>query len=135
MNEPIAIALLTLGAVFSMLAGVGILRMPDLFMRIQAATKAGALGIVCLFLAVAVYFQDLAVTTRSLLVISFIFITAPVAAHMIGRAAYIVGVKPWEHNIRDDLRGRYDPRTHTLESARTDRAKQNPDPTADHGDR
>jgi multicomponent Na+:H+ antiporter subunit G len=82
----------------------------------QAATKASSLGVGLMLLAVAVHFADLAIATRALLIIVFIFLTAPVSAHMIGRAAYFVGVPPWKGMAIDELRGRYDPRTHALES-------------------
>jgi len=65
-------------------------------------------------LSVALHFGELGVVTRALLAIAFFFLTAPVAAHMIGRAAYFVGVPLWEGTLRDELRGRYDPRTHEL---------------------
>ena len=51
----------------------------------------------CILLALAVHFHDLGITIRALLVLTFFFMTAPVAAHMIGRAAYLVGVPLWEH--------------------------------------
>lgn len=114
MNEVVSIALLLVGASFLLLASVGVLRMPDLFMRMSAATKAGTLGIACMLLAVAVYFPGLGVTTRALAAIVFFLMTAPVAAHQIGRAAYFVGVPLWKGTIRDELRGLYDPRTHEL---------------------
>jgi multicomponent Na+:H+ antiporter subunit G len=116
MNEIIMSALLITGGAFLLLAAVGIVRMPDLYSRIQAATKAATLGVGCIILALAIHFVDLGITVRALLVIAFLFITQPVAAHMIGRAAYFVGVPLWEHTIMDELRGRYDATTHTLES-------------------
>lgn len=116
MSEFIMSALLITGGVFLLLAAVGIVRMPDLYSRIQAATKAATLGVGCIILALAIHFVDLGITVRALLVIAFLFLTQPVAAHMIGRAAYFVGVPLWEHTIMDELRGRYDAATHTLES-------------------
>ena len=115
MSEVVATALLLIGASFLLLASVGLLQMPDLFTRMSAATKGTTLGVGCMLLAVGVYFPGLGITTRALAGIGFFFITAPVAAHMIGRAAYFVGVPLWEGTVRDDLRGRYDPVTHALE--------------------
>jgi CPA2 family monovalent cation:H+ antiporter-2 len=103
-----------IGAAFGLLAAAGVVRMPDLFMRMQAATKASTLGIGCIVLAVAVHFGELGVTTRALATITFVFLTAPVAAHMIARAGYFVGVPLWEGTIIDELRGHYDRRTHRL---------------------
>jgi multicomponent Na+:H+ antiporter subunit G len=104
MNDIISGVLIFIGSVFMLLAGIGIVRMPDVFMRMQAATKAASLGSSCMLLAVAIHFADLAVATRAIMVIIFIFLTAPVAAHMIARAAYSVGIPLWEGTILDELR-------------------------------
>jgi monovalent cation/proton antiporter MnhG/PhaG subunit len=114
MNEILSSALVIIGATFALLAGVGVVRMPDLFTRMQASTKASTLGIGCIVGAVAVHFGELAITTRAVATILFVFLTAPVAAHMIARAAYFVGVPLWEGTIIDELRGQYDRRTHRL---------------------
>jgi multicomponent Na+:H+ antiporter subunit G len=116
MSEWIMLALMITGGAFLLLAAIGIVRMPDLYSRIQAATKAATLGVGCIILALAIHFADLAITVRALLVIAFLFLTQPVAAHMIGRAAYFVGVPLWEKTIMDELHGRYDASTHSLES-------------------
>lgn len=109
MIDIISAALIVIGGAFMLLAGVGILRMPDLFMRMQAATKAATLGAGCMLLAVAVHFGELTVVARALLVIAFILLTAPVAAHMIARAAYSVGTPLWEGTITDKLRDQPQP--------------------------
>ncbi|MGH7930817.1 MAG: monovalent cation/H(+) antiporter subunit G [Candidatus Binatia bacterium] len=114
MNEIFSSALMIIGAAFALLAGAGVVRMPDLFTRMQAATKASTLGIGCLVLAVPIHFGELGITTRAIATIIFVFLTAPVAAHMIARAAYFVGVPLWERTIIDELHGHYDRRTHKL---------------------
>lgn len=106
--------LLILGASFLLLAAVGIARMPDLFSRMQTAAKAATLGAGCIVLAAALHFGDSGVTVRVLLVTAFLFLTAPIAAHVIARAAYFVGVPLWEGAIVDELRGRYNQATHEL---------------------
>ncbi len=106
MSERASAVLLVIGALFMLLAGLGVLRLPDLFMRLQAATKASTLGVGCLLLGVALHFQDLTVTTRAVLVIAFFFTTAPVGAHVIARAAYAAGVPLWEGSITDEWRDR-----------------------------
>jgi multicomponent Na+:H+ antiporter subunit G len=103
MAERVSATLLVVGSLFMLLAGLGVLRLPDLFIRLQAATKASTLGASCLLLGAAFHFQDLAVTTRAVLVIGFFFLTAPVGAHMIARAAYAVGVPLWEGTLVDEL--------------------------------
>lgn len=59
----------------------------------------------------AIHFADTGVTTRSVLVILFLFLTAPVAAHMIARAGYISGVALWKRSVTDEMRGQYAPNT------------------------
>lgn len=114
MTEVVASALMVVGAAFMLLAAIGILRMPDVFMRMQAATKATTLGMGCIALAVALHFGELGVATRAIAAIVFVCLTAPVSAHMIARASYFVGVPLWEGTIVDELRGHYDRRTHRL---------------------
>ena len=104
----LTVGLLVLGALAMLLAALGVLRMPDVFTRLQATSKAATLGVGCMMLAVAVHFAELAVTTRAVAVVLFTFLTAPIGAHMIGRAAYVAKSALWERTARDDLRGRYD---------------------------
>jgi multicomponent Na+:H+ antiporter subunit G len=109
--------LMITGAIFLLLAAVGVLRMPDLFTRLQPATKGTTLGIACTLLAVAVHFADSGITARALAAIAFFFLTAPVTAHLVGRASYFVGVPLWKGTVIDELRGRYNPLTHDLGDA------------------
>src|SRR5690606_2605413 len=103
MAEVLTAVLLLVGGVAMLLAGVGVLRMPDLFTRMQAATKASTLGVGSVMLAVAFHFGELGVTTRSLLIMAFLFLTAPVSAHVIAKAAYSTGVPLWSATIIDEL--------------------------------
>ncbi len=116
MREIISGVLVLIGAAFMLLAGVGILRMPDLYTRMSATTKVATLGVGSTLLAVAVYFGELGIVTRALAAVAFVFLTAPVAAHMIGRASYFIGVPLCPATAMDELRGHYDPCTHELES-------------------
>ncbi len=116
MREVISGVLVLIGAAFMLLAGVGILRMPDLYTRMSATTKVATLGIGSTLLAVAVYFGELGIVTRALAAVAFVLLTAPVAAHMIGRASYFIGVPLCRETAIDELRGHYDLRTHELES-------------------
>jgi len=98
--------LLVSGGAFSCIAGLGLVRMPDVYIRMHAATKAGTLGAGLILAAVAVHFADVGVAIRALAAVAFLLITAPVAAHMIGRAAYRTGVPLWEGSIVDEWEGR-----------------------------
>lgn len=131
MKETLSAILMIVGTIFTVLAAVGILRMPDFFQRLSTATKAATLGVGSLLLAAAIYFNNLGTTTRALATIFFLVLTAPIAAHIIGRAAYFVGTPLWEGTISDELRGRYDTETHVLESPKEIVAEKAKNP--DHG--
>lgn len=114
----IATAVLMLIGTFFMLVGaIGLVRMPDLFIRMSATTKSVTLGVSFMLVAVAVHFNELGLAARVIATIAFVFITAPIAAHMIGRAGYARQVELWEGTIADELRDRYDPETGELISA------------------
>lgn len=116
MTSVIAGFFLLVGAAFMLLAALGVLRMPDLFMRLQATSKATTLGVGCLMLGVAIRFGDLGTVARAGAIVVFFFVTAPIAAHVIARAAYFLGAVLWNQTIIDELRGRYDERSHRLRS-------------------
>jgi multicomponent Na+:H+ antiporter subunit G len=82
----------SLGIVLMVVAGIGLLRMPDLLTRMHASSKAGTLGAALVLMAVAIRFSDAAITVRAFLVGAFLLLTAPVASHVIARAAYRAGV-------------------------------------------
>ncbi|NJN96392.1 MAG: Na+/H+ antiporter subunit G, partial [Anaerolineales bacterium] len=89
MREVISLLLLLIGAIFVFIAALGVVRMPDMFLRMSAASKAGSLGTSLALVAAAVYFYDLSLATRLIATIAFIFLTTPIAAHLIARAAYV----------------------------------------------
>ncbi len=127
---------LLIGAFFMFVAAVGIYRMPDLYMRLHTNTKSATFGVSFILLGAIVHFWDLAVTTRAIAIILFLFVTAPIAAHMIGRAAYIVGAPLWPGTLSDALKGMYDPTTHKLAETLLPEAAPNASdltaPSADH---
>ncbi|TVR97776.1 MAG: monovalent cation/H(+) antiporter subunit G [Rhodospirillales bacterium] len=98
--------LLLAGAAFTFIAGLGVLRLPDIMIRMHASTKAGTLGTGLILLAVAVSYGTLSEASRAIAAIIFLLITAPVAAHMIGRAAYRSGVPLWDRTVVDEFRDR-----------------------------
>ena len=113
----ILIALCTgIGAIAILLASIGILRMPDLYLRLSVTTKAATLGIGMILVGAAFHFQDVGVTSRALAIIFFSTLTAPVSAQLIGRVAYIIKATMWKHTITDELDGKYDGDSHALNS-------------------
>ena len=109
MRELISAVLMISGAFFILLAGLGVLRLPDLYMRVSAATKASTLGVALSLLSLAVHFNALGVTSRALATIAFVIITAPVGAHLISRSAYRTEVPLWRGTVADELRRRRGP--------------------------
>ena len=108
MVEIIVSVLLLLGGFFSLVAAIGVFRLPDVLMRMHASTKAGTLGTGFILLAIAVFSPELGVVSRAIATIVFLIITAPVAAHLIGRASYESGIKMWENTIVDEFRNYLD---------------------------
>jgi multicomponent Na+:H+ antiporter subunit G len=98
-----AVAVLLLaGGALCFIAGLGLVRMRDVYLRMHAATKAGTLGAGLILAGVAVYFAEPGTVIRAVIAIAFLVITAPVAAHMIGRTAYKTGVPMWEGSTMDE---------------------------------
>lgn len=103
MNALIAATLLFVGTLFCLVAAVGMLRLPDTLIRMHAATKAGTLGAGFILAAQAVATGELGTTLKVVAVIVFLLLTAPVAAHLIGRAAYHRGIRLYDGTWIDEL--------------------------------
>jgi multicomponent Na+:H+ antiporter subunit G len=107
MSDVITSFLMISGSLFSLVAALGMLRLPDAIIRMHAATKAGTLGAGLILIAEAVFYQEIGITLRALAAIVFLLLTAPVAAHLIGRAAYYSGIKLWKKTWIDQLKDAY----------------------------
>ncbi|RKQ38018.1 monovalent cation/H(+) antiporter subunit G [Oceanobacillus halophilus] len=92
-----------IGAFFVFSASIGIIRFPDVYTKLHAATKAPTLGLASLLIGafMFLFIQHDIVSGKLLLAILFILITNPVSAHMISRAAHANGVKPVIKNRKD----------------------------------
>lgn len=104
MIDGITAAFWIAGATFGLLASIGTLRMPDVFTRMQTATKASTLGLGCLLIGSAMQLSDLASVVRAASIGAFVMMTSPVAAHVIARAAYITDVPLWSGTVVDERR-------------------------------
>ncbi len=100
MTVIIGIALL-LGSFFCIVAAIGILRLQDAYQRMHAATKAGTVGVGFILFAVALFFQDVSVTSRAIGTLLFLLLTAPVAAHALGKALYDKGYVFWKNEKKN----------------------------------
>ena len=123
MAEIIMAALILLGGFFCFVAGLGVLRLPDVLIRMHASTKAGTLGAGLIMAAVALHFMQVGITLRAGAAILFLLLTAPVATHVIGRAAYHGGIRLWERTWKDEL----------AQSRRKGEDATDPQHTAEHG--
>lgn len=95
--------LIIIGAVFCLIASLGIMRFPDVYSRMHAASKAGTVGSGVLLIALAILSDDLATATRALAGVAFLLLTAPVSAHLLAKAAYAAGYQLWEHSAADEM--------------------------------
>ena len=104
MSTAVALVLAALGVGLMMIAGLGVLRMPDLLTRMHASSKAGTLGAALVLAAAAIRLGEGGVAVRALLVVLFLFLTAPVASHLLARAGYRSGVPLADETVVDELR-------------------------------
>src|SRR5690606_8729126 len=100
----------TIGALSILFASIGILRMPDFYLRLSVTVKAGTLGIGFLLMCAGIIFPDVSVTTKVIAIVFFLVLTAPVAAHMVARTAYHKKVPLWKDTIIDAFEGEQDDR-------------------------
>lgn len=101
MNEIIGLIFMVVGLAFNFVGGLGLVRLPDVYNRLQAATKCVTLGTCSILFGVLFYsgFNDAGL--KALLCILFIALTSPTAAHAIARGAHIYGVKLWDKSVCD----------------------------------
>lgn len=103
-TDTIAALLLLAGAFFAFVAAVGLFRLPDIYSRMHAASKAGTLGSGLVLLAIAVHAGDTSTVTRALAGFVFFLLTAPISAHLLAKAAYVVGYGLAKTSVLDEMR-------------------------------
>ncbi|MBN1425361.1 Na+/H+ antiporter subunit G [Candidatus Fermentibacteria bacterium] len=92
---------ITVGLLFDLLGCIGLVRLPDVYNRAQAATKCVTLGTCLVLIGVAAQFGVSALGIKALLCMIFVLFTSPVGAHAIVRGAYRSGVKMWGGSVVD----------------------------------
>lgn len=95
--------LVIVGALFTLVAAVGLMRLPDVYTRMHAASKAGTMGSCVLLLALAVASADWSISSRALAGIVFFLLTVPISAHLLAKAAHAAGYPLAQPTARDDL--------------------------------
>lgn len=98
-----ALALL-LGSLLTLVAAIGVLRLPDLLSRMHAATKPQVLGLTLMMLGLAITVREISTAWTLILVIAFQMVTAPISAHMVSRGGYRTGRVESKNLAADALR-------------------------------
>jgi multicomponent Na+:H+ antiporter subunit G len=102
MSEVIGYILIMIGIVFDISGCIGLVRLPDVYNRLQASTKCVTLGTILLLFGVALVSDVAALNAKAIICAVFILITSPTAAHAIAKGAYASGVKLWENSVVDE---------------------------------
>ena len=100
----LALFLLAVGIFFTFTGALGVLRFPDVYNRIHAATKTGTLGLLSILLSGLLLLGLDTVTIKGLAILVFLMLTTPVAGHVLARAAYRTGVVLTERTLHDEFR-------------------------------
>lgn len=103
MKDLISAFFMLSGALFMLISSIGMLRLPDFYIRNSASTKAVVLGVMLILIGVGIHYDDSMIFMEILAILFFIFLISPMAAHIVARAAIITGVKFWEKTDLQDL--------------------------------
>ncbi|MCB1455002.1 MAG: monovalent cation/H(+) antiporter subunit G [Nitratireductor sp.] len=95
--------LIIIGSFFALTAALGLIRLPDVYSRMHAGSKAGTMGSGLMMIALALVADDLGTATRAIAGLVFFLLTAPIAAHLLAKAAYSVGYRLWEKSVLDEM--------------------------------
>ena len=101
MNETIGLFFIIVGLAFDFFGCLGLIRLPDVYNRLQASTKCVTLGTCSILFGLFLFKGFSAAGIKAILCILFIILTAPVSAHALARGAHIAGVKLWDKSVCD----------------------------------
>jgi len=104
----IGYSFLAVGAFFDFFGCLGLLRLPDVYNRCQAATKCVTLGTIFILAGTAIVTASAAIALKAGLCCMFILFTSPAAAHALVRGAYLAGVRLWDKSVVNKLKERAD---------------------------
>ncbi|MDD4909707.1 MAG: monovalent cation/H(+) antiporter subunit G [Candidatus Omnitrophica bacterium] len=101
MNSILGLVFIAAGLAFNLFGCLGLVRLPDVYNRLQAATKCVTLGTCSILFGTFLLVGFTAAGMKSLLCMGFLILTSPVAAHAVARGAHRSGVKLWEKSVVD----------------------------------
>ena len=101
MNNTIGLIFIIIGLSFDFFGCLGLIRMPDLYNRLQASTKCVTLGTCSILFGLVIIQGFSAAGIKAILCIIFLLLTSPVSAHVLARGAHISGVKLWDKSVCD----------------------------------
>lgn len=116
MIEMVGYILITIGILFDVCGCIGLVRFPDVYNRLQAATKCVTLGTVLLLIGVALVSQMGATASKAIICAVFILITSPTAAHAIAKGAHSAGIRLWEKSVVNKYEEEVDPHDEWLKT-------------------
>lgn len=104
MNNMLSTILISIGVLFNLFGCIGLIRLPDVYNRLQSATKCVTLGTCSILAGVAVHFGLIDAGVKALIAIPLLFFGATVAAHALVRGAYHFGIKLGDRSVKDDYK-------------------------------
>jgi multicomponent Na+:H+ antiporter subunit G len=104
MSEIISTVIIGIGVAFDFFGCLGLIRLPDVYNRLQAATKSVTLGTWSILLGILIRYGFIGVGVKALLCIPLLFFASTVAAHALMRGSYIFGIKLWDKSVVDDYK-------------------------------
>lgn len=107
--------LLILGSLFMLVAAIGVVKLPDVYMRMHAITKAASLGALLMLTAVFIWHPQWIVGIEAFMVVLFVIFTAPIGTHMLARVAHKMKVPTGEGYIMDEMAQREEGRVKSEE--------------------
>jgi multicomponent Na+:H+ antiporter subunit G len=95
--------MIIIGSAFNLIAALGLIRLPDVYTRMHAASKAGTVGSGVVLIALGIESGDPGTRTRALAGVAFFLLTAPIAAHLLAKASYTVGYRLSDLSVVDEM--------------------------------
>lgn len=100
--------MIVIGSAFTFVAALGLIRLPDVYTRMHAASKAGTVGSGVVLIALGIESGDTGTLTRALAGVAFFLLTAPISAHLLAKASYAVGYRLSVLSVVDEMPNRGD---------------------------